>query len=95
MMACTCTFTLTFLLIFLFLVPFIECTSKKDEKNDKKTDEIDKWKKKDVRDYNDADLERLFDQWEVRVLKWVISPADKCMMQKLMHDAVKGVRMML
>merc|ERR1711988_283940 len=24
----------------------------------------DKWKKKDIRDYNDADMERLFDQWE-------------------------------
>ena len=25
----------------------------------------EKWKKKDVRDYTDADLERLFEQWEV------------------------------
>jgi hypothetical protein len=24
-----------------------------------------KWAKKDIRDYNDADLERLLDQWEV------------------------------
>ena len=24
-----------------------------------------KWKKKDVRDYTDADIERLFEQWEV------------------------------
>merc|ERR1712038_1295107 len=26
--------------------------------------DADKWKKKDIRDYNDADMERLFDQWE-------------------------------
>ncbi|CAD5122435.1 DgyrCDS10859 [Dimorphilus gyrociliatus] len=26
--------------------------------------EDEKWKKKDVRDYTDADLERLYDQWE-------------------------------
>ncbi len=33
------------------------------EENDQKSD--DRWKKKDVRDYTDADIERLFDQWEV------------------------------
>lgn len=27
------------------------------------------WAKKDIRDYNDADLERLLDQWEVRYLE--------------------------
>ena len=33
----------------------------------KKFDEKDKpeWAKKDIRDYTDADLERLLDQWEV------------------------------
>ena len=25
----------------------------------------EKWKKKKIQDYNDADLERLFEQWEV------------------------------
>ncbi|KAH9418337.1 Chaperone for wingless signaling and trafficking of LDL receptor [Dermatophagoides pteronyssinus] len=39
------------LLIFLISLSFINC----NEKN---------WKQKDIRDYNDADLERLFDQWE-------------------------------
>lgn len=35
--------------------------------NGKKADEKDKpsWAKKDIRDYNDADMERLLDQWEV------------------------------
>lgn len=34
-------------------------------KNKKDNDASQKWKKKNIRDYNDADLERLFDQWEV------------------------------
>jgi len=25
----------------------------------------EKWKKKDIRDYTDADVERLYEQWEV------------------------------
>ena len=32
----------------------------------------EKWKKKDVRDYTDADLERLLEQWEV----WFLSNDD-------------------
>lgn len=31
-------------------------------------------KKKDIRDYNDADLERLFDEWEVR---WILYHLEK------------------
>ncbi len=34
----------------------------KDTEPDEKDE---KWKKKDVRDYTDADLERLYEQWEV------------------------------
>lgn len=30
-----------------------------------KEDEKPAWAKKDIRDYTDADLERLLDQWEV------------------------------
>lgn len=35
--------------------------------NGKKSDDKNKpnWAKKDIRDYSDADLERLLDQWEV------------------------------
>ncbi|XP_013783513.1 LDLR chaperone boca-like [Limulus polyphemus] len=33
--------------------------AKKSDKNEKPS-----WAKKDIRDYNDADLERLYDQWE-------------------------------
>jgi hypothetical protein len=28
------------------------------------------WAKKDIRDYNDADLERLLEQWEVNLLRF-------------------------
>lgn len=37
--------------------------------NCKKADDKNKpeWAKKDIRDYNDADLERLLDQWEVNI----------------------------
>ena len=65
MLSCTSTFVLLFLFIFLFFVVPGGLGTKTDDKKDKKTDEKDKWKKKDIRDYNDADLERLFDQWEV------------------------------
>ena len=44
-------------LISLFLVLFV--------KSDKGEDASEKWKKKDIRDYNDADVERLYEQWEV------------------------------
>jgi len=33
-------------------------------KEGKDEDGVNSWKKKDVRDYTDADLERLFEQWE-------------------------------
>ncbi|KAH7642705.1 ldlr chaperone boca-like protein [Dermatophagoides farinae] len=38
-------------ILLIFIISLINC----DEKS---------WKQKDIRDYNDADLERLFDQWE-------------------------------
>lgn len=31
----------------------------------KKANEKPSWAKKDIRDYSDADMERLLDQWEV------------------------------
>uniref|UniRef100_A0A0B7B7I0 LDLR chaperone MESD n=1 Tax=Arion vulgaris TaxID=1028688 RepID=A0A0B7B7I0_9EUPU len=53
-------------LLFLMLVSLVYfniCIAKKDT-SDKSNSESEKWKKKDVRDYNDADIERLLDQWE-------------------------------
>jgi len=44
-------------LISLFLILLI--------KSGKSEDAGDKWKKKDIRDYTDADVERLYEQWEV------------------------------
>lgn len=46
-------------LIYL-LVCIVTC-----KKPEKKPD----WAKKDIRDYTDADMERLLDQWEVRFLQ--------------------------
>ena len=52
-MSCTLHFVVLICLI-------LTCNSTKEKS---KGDE--KWKKKDIRDYSEADLERLFDQWEV------------------------------
>jgi len=57
------------LLYKLFLVGFFLCFTLAADSNKKKSKDSneasEKWKKKNIRDYNDADLERLFDQWEV------------------------------
>ncbi|XP_065336136.1 LDLR chaperone boca [Cloeon dipterum] len=47
------------LLLFLVSVVFICCHSKKAPDGSKP-----EWAKKDIRDYSDADMERLLDQWE-------------------------------
>ncbi|KAH8396578.1 hypothetical protein KR215_000867 [Drosophila sulfurigaster] len=47
----------TFILLFLALVPIV--LSKKFKDGEKP-----EWAKKDIRDYSEADLERLLDQWE-------------------------------
>lgn len=56
--------TSTFCIIvnLVLLIAFV--ASKKSTKEDKP-----EWAKKDIRDYNEADLERLLDQWEVRLCK--------------------------
>jgi len=47
------------IVLFAFSLVFANNTPKsKDNANEK-------WKKKDIRDYTDADVERLYDQWEV------------------------------
>jgi hypothetical protein len=50
--------------LFVVLLIF-KCVSVSEAKKDDKVGENEKWKKKDVRDYTDADIERLYDQWEV------------------------------
>lgn len=50
----------TFVLLFLLILTIKEIDCKKTDKKEKPD-----WAKKDIRDYTDADLERLYDQWEV------------------------------
>lgn len=45
----------------LFFILIVVVASKKAGEKDKP-----EWAKKDIRDYTDADMERLLDQWEVR-----------------------------
>jgi hypothetical protein len=47
-----------YLVIFAILLVSVNTKKFKDE-------EKPAWAKKDIRDFTDADLERLFDQWEV------------------------------
>lgn len=50
-------------LVLLFIVNF---TVLADDPKDKTENDVrEKWKKKNIQDYTDADVERLFDQWEV------------------------------
>ncbi|XP_061185415.1 LDLR chaperone boca-like [Saccostrea echinata] len=51
----SCTSHVVFLCLCLIVTSF--CAEEKGA-------ESEKWKKKDIRDYSEADLERLFDQWE-------------------------------
>lgn len=56
----------SFLLYFLLFTSLYYVASGKKKPNGNEND-ADKWKKKDIRDYTDADLERLYEQWEVRL----------------------------
>lgn len=51
-----------FILLLLAIVPVV--LSKKFKDGEKP-----EWAKKDIRDYSEADLERLLDQWDVRKTK--------------------------
>ncbi|GFR71668.1 LDLR chaperone MESD [Elysia marginata] len=51
----------TFCALIFWTTLFSSCDCKGKEGN---TKEAEKIKKKDIRDYSDADMERLFDQWE-------------------------------
>lgn len=50
-------FIIFIILIIALVAPAISKKSSKDDKPE--------WAKKDIRDYSEADLERLLDQWEV------------------------------
>jgi hypothetical protein len=62
-------YQLYYVLLFTTAISTIHCKKFKDE--DKPA-----WAKKDIRDYNDADLERLLEQWEVNLSRFLkISPS--------------------
>ena len=48
----------------LFLILFVKSINTEDAN--------EKWKKKDIRDYTDADVERLYEQWEVGYVTIII-----------------------
>lgn len=54
-------FAFAIVLFILFSTLFVRSDGDDSEEEDKPSE---KWKKKDIRNYNDADMERLFDQWE-------------------------------
>lgn len=62
----SCKFSRIALFSFVFVVVLQSVILEKSNKKPS-DDAKDKWKKKDVRDYTDADLERLYDQWEVYI----------------------------
>jgi len=50
---------------FLLFVSLINLFLILSVKSGNAEDANEKWKKKDIRDYTDADVERLYEQWEV------------------------------
>ena len=53
---------------FLLLVKLISLYFILSVKSKNTEDASEKWKKKNIRDYTDADVERLYEQWEVGVI---------------------------
>jgi hypothetical protein len=53
------------MLLFTTVICIIHCKKFQDK-------EKPAWAKKDIRDYNDADLERLLEQWEVSMLQFLL-----------------------
>lgn len=49
----------------------VEVNSKKSKPEEKPT-----WAKKDIRDFSEADMERLLDQWEVSFMKCLLSKSN-------------------
>lgn len=49
-----------YLALLFFTYLFVEMSCKKSNPDEKPA-----WAKKDIRDFSDADMERLLDQWEV------------------------------
>ena len=52
----------------IFVILCIHGSASEDNTENNANNDKDKWKKKDIRDYSEADMERLLDQWEVRII---------------------------
>lgn len=57
-------YTIAYGIGLCILTVLVVATYAKEEKKVDEDSPSEKWKKKDPRDYNDADVERLFQQWE-------------------------------
>lgn len=54
-----------YFILSIFVLLFISVHAKKFKENEKPD-----WAKKDIRDFSEADMERLLDQWEVNKSKY-------------------------
>ncbi|XP_014778382.1 LDLR chaperone boca [Octopus bimaculoides] len=53
-----------YVLCLFSLLHNVAVTAEKSKLKSSNPDSADSWKKKDIRDYSEADLERLYEQWE-------------------------------
>ncbi|CAI9733181.1 Hypothetical predicted protein [Octopus vulgaris] len=53
-----------YILCLFSLLHNVAATAEKSKLKSTDQDSADSWKKKDIRDYSEADLERLYEQWE-------------------------------
>jgi len=67
-------------LVLFFSLALMVCGDSEDDmykpKRMPKRPDDGTWRTKDVRDYNDGDLEKLYDQWEVRIGKYHVLKSD-------------------
>ena len=75
-------------IVLFSFVSFVVFQSVILEKSNKKSsdDANEKWKKKDIRDYTEADLERLYDQWEVAYLPYRLIVKNGCVLSPMFKN---------
>ena len=63
---------LAFLFLCIYLCSRTCLAAEKKSKQDDDEEGANSWKRKDIRDYSDADMERLLEQWEVIMEKIIV-----------------------